>query len=413
MHNALRTLRDFLRLFVQRFIAANCPQVAGSLTFTTLLALVPLLTVTIALFSSFPVFSEIGDALKAFLLTHLLPERAGQIVTTYALEFSQKAAGLTVVGTVMLAVTSLMLLSTIERVLNQIWRVREPRSLFFRVAVYWFALSLGPVLFGGSVFASGYLISVSLEMVGQIPWITVAAARLLPPLLLGALFSYLYFAVPNHPVRLAHALAGGMGAAVAFVLMQRAFGLFIAYFPTYTLIYGAFAALPIFLVWLYLSWLIVLGGALASAVLSSFAEQRRTLARFPGDTACAAIDLLIRLARQHRDGGSLDGETLLAATCLPAEVCEQVLGELRAAGWVMVSEENGWVLARAPAAIPVHAVIRRFAFDPAGWTPPPAAVSGHDLPARLDQLLDRADWSVADLLDPPGRPAPDTGNQPG
>ena len=270
-----QSLRDFVALFHERFIATRCPQVAGSLAFTTMLALVPLITVAVAAFGHLPGMNAIGASLKIFLLENLLPDKAGQIITTYALEFSANAARLTLIGVVMLTVTSLMLLATIERVFNHIWGVRQPRPLLLRITVYWFVLTLGPAIIGGSLVATGYLVSVSMQWSPSLGWLGTLSARLVPPLLLGVLFIFLYFAVPNHKVRFTHALTGGLGAAVVFFLMQRGFGIFIARFPTYTLVYGAFAALPIFLVWLYLSWLVVLLGALTTATMPAFAERRR------------------------------------------------------------------------------------------------------------------------------------------
>ncbi|MDR2688907.1 MAG: YihY family inner membrane protein [Azoarcus sp.] len=292
-----QSLRDFVRLFIERFIATRCTQVAGSLAFTTLLALVPLVTVTIAVFGTLPGMDAIGESIQTFLLENMLPDRAGKIIATYALQFSQQAARLTLIGIAMLAVTSLMLLATIEWVFNQIWGVRQPRPLLLRITVYWFVLTLGPVILGGSIIATGHLVSASMQWSPHLGWLGEFGARLLPPLLLGALFVFIYYAVPNHPVRILHAVIGGLSAALAFFLMQRAFGLFIVRFPTYTLIYGTFAVLPIFLVWLYLSWIVVLTGALVTATLPAFVERRRVVAPFPGDMAWAATTMLVQLAR--------------------------------------------------------------------------------------------------------------------
>ncbi|MDD2874188.1 MAG: YihY family inner membrane protein, partial [Azoarcus sp.] len=160
---SLQSLRDFAELFSARFNATRCPQVASSLAFTTLLALVPLITVTLSMFSNLPGMDQLGVSLKIFLLENLLPDRAGKIITTYAIQFSQKAARMTLIGTGLLAVTALMLLATIERVFNHIWGVRKPRPMLLRITVYWFMLTLGPAILGGSVFATGYLVSSSME----------------------------------------------------------------------------------------------------------------------------------------------------------------------------------------------------------------------------------------------------------
>ncbi|MDR2260291.1 MAG: YihY family inner membrane protein [Azoarcus sp.] len=362
-----QSLRDFVTLFHSRFRATRCPQVAGSLAFTTLLALVPFITVTIAAFGHLPGMDAIGASLKTFLLENMLPDKAGNIITTYALEFSEKAAGLTMIGSVMLAVTSLMLLATIERVFNHIWGVRQPRPLLLRVTVYWFVLTLGPAILGGSIVATGYLVSASMQWAPNLGWLGGITARLLPPLLLGALFIFLYFAVPNHKVRFTHAAIGGVAAALVFFLMQRAFGIFIARFPTYTLVYGAFAALPIFLVWLYLSWIVVLLGALTAATLPAFAERRRLVAAFPGCEAWAAATMLVQLARAQKTGRPVSFAGLRNHAPLSEHHAEAVLGRLAEAHWVSRTDDGDWVLTRSPAQIPLAAIIRCFALDAEAW----------------------------------------------
>lgn len=397
----LHSTRDFLGFVAERFAATRCPQVAGSLAFTTLLALVPFITVAIGVFGNLPGMDKLGTSLKLFLLENLLPDRAGRIITTYALQFSQKAARLTIIGTAMLAVTALMLLATIERVFNQIWGVRHPRPLLMRITVSWFMLSLGPVLLGGSVVATGYLITTSMEWSEHLPWIGELAARLLPPLLLGALFTFLYYAVPNHPVRALHALAGGVAAAVVFFLMQRAFGLFIARFPTYTLIYGTFAALPIFLVWLYLSWVVVLLGAIVAASLPAFLERQQIAPSFPGDRAWAAVEVLAGLAEAQRQGHPATFASLRRRASLAEHSAETLLENLCEAGLVSRTEDGCWVLTRAAADIRLVEVLERFALDPAAWSAASEGRPGHALAARLRHGLNAADMSLAELAPPP------------
>ncbi|TDN47543.1 YihY family inner membrane protein [Azoarcus indigens] len=393
----LQPSREFVRLLAERFAAARCPQVAGSLAFTTLLALVPLIAVTLGVVGNLPGMDRVSESLRDFLLENLLPERAGKIITTYALQFSQKAARLTLIGTALLAITALMLLSTIEGVFNQIWGVRRPRALLLRITVYWFALTLGPVVLGGSVVATGYLASTSAELSSHLPWLGELAARLLPPLLLGALFSFLYFAVPNHPVKALHALAGGLAAALVFFLMQRAFGLFIARFPTYTLIYGTFAALPIFLVWLYLSWLVVLMGALVAASLPTFLERRLVAPAFPGDRAWAALQIMITLARAQQDGKAAAFDELRRHTGLPEHVAEELLGTLCEAGWAARSEEGHWLLTRSADDIGTAALIARFALDPLAWTAHANDASTRNIGQLLQTGLEGADRRLGEL----------------
>ncbi|MDR1463069.1 MAG: YihY family inner membrane protein [Azoarcus sp.] len=362
-----RSLCDFIVIFRERFAATHCTQVAGSLAYTTMLALVPFVTVAITIFGSLSGMDAIGASLKVFLLDNLLPDKAGNIIATYALEFSEKASRLTLIGVAMLAVTSLMLLATIERVFNRIWGVRQPRPLLLRITVYWFVLTLGPAIVGGSILATGHLVSASMQLSQNMGWLDTYHARLLPPALLSMLFVFLYFAVPNHKVRFTHALAGGLAAAVVFFLMQRAFALFIARFPTYTLIYGTFAALPIFLVWLYLSWLVVLLGALVTATLPAFAERQRIVGDFPGCEAWAAITMLVQLANAQNGGQPVSFAALRDRAPLSEHHAEAVLGKLAEAGWVSRTDDSDWVLTRAPAQIPLAEIVRRFALDIDAW----------------------------------------------
>lgn len=398
MNPKLQALRDFAELFIERFGATRCPEVAGSLAFTTLLAVVPLVTVVVAAFGSLPGMADLGSALKGFLLDNLLPERAGHIIATYALQFSEQAGRLTLIGLAILALTSLMLLGTIEKVLNQIWGVRRPRPMLQRITVSWFVLTVGPIVFGASVVATGYLVSTSLQWSGDLPWVGEITARVLPPLLLGALFSFLYFAVPNHPVRITHAVAGGFVAAVVFYLMQRALGMFIARVPTYTLIYGTFAVLPIFLLWLYLSWTVILVGALISATLPAFLERQRITPRFPGDRAWAAIGVLAALGASQQHGKPVCFDILRGGTGLAEHAAERLLDDLRAAGWATRTEDGDWVLTQAPHDIRVSAVIERFALDPARWLAVASRGAAAEVARELQQRLPGADFTLDRLL---------------
>jgi len=394
----LNSARDFLRLLAERFVATRCPQVAGSLAFTTLLAIVPLVTVMLALFSNFPAFARVGASLRAFLLENLLPDRAGQIIATYAFEFSQKAAGLTLIGTALLVVTALMLLLTIDRVFNNIWGVRRPRPLLRRIMVHWFAMTLGPLALGGTLLATGHIVATSIALAGEGSWLGDFFARLVPPVLLASLFSVLYYVVPNHPVRVLHALAGGVAAAVVFVLMQRLFGLFVAGIPTYTLIYGTFAALPIFLVWLYLSWVVILLGAALSATLPGFFERSRILPAFPGYRGWAALNMLIALAEAQRDGRVCPFDALQEHARVGSNEGEILLGDMCDAGWVVRTDEGHWVLSRDADDIRVAAVVSRFALSPSSWLAAPGGEASSRVGRRLADALHAADLPLSSLV---------------
>lgn len=267
-------LPDFVSRFATRFREERCLQAAASLAFTTLLALVPLVAVALVLISKFELFSGLGEALRAFLLANLLPDKAGRVVATYALQFSHKTGRLTAIGTAMIGATAILLMLSVDRVFGQIWRVKQPRPLLRRVAVHLGALVLGPIALGASIAATTYLVTASLGWVNEPRWLADLFLKTVSVALLAAVFAFLYCVVPNRQVERPHAIAGGVVAALGFVLIQRLFALYVAKFPTYTLIYGAFATVPIFLVWLHLSWLVVLVGALVAAVLGELRGGR-------------------------------------------------------------------------------------------------------------------------------------------
>lgn len=396
----LRATRDFFALMAQRFQEVQCPQVAGSLTYTTLLALVPLLAVTLALFSKFPAFSELGEALGTFLQSNVLPPAASQIVTTYALQFSEKAAGLTLFGTFGLIITTLLLLGTIEKVLNAIWGVHQLRPWITRMMIYWVVLSLGPLALGGSVYATSRLAAQTVGMIGQQAGegFSILMATLMPVCLLGLLFAFLYFSVPNARVRISHALIGGLAAGAGFVFMQQAFAHFVAKFPTYTLIYGTFAVLPIFLVWLYLSWLVVLLGALITAALPSFFERRAIAPKVPGQEVWCAINMLCALASVRAStGGAVSFDALYAQAGASRDATGAILEDMRSYGWVARTDEQGWVLAIAPEALRLREIIARFALDAAHCQTLPRPHGGTLAARRIQQALEAQDCTLQEL----------------
>lgn len=262
-----RFLRHLLVDIAQRFTEDRCGQVAASLSFTTLLSLVPLITVALALFSRLPQAALVEQALRDFLFHNLLPDKAGNIIGGYALQFSEKAHRLTLIGSAMIFATAVMTMLTIDHAFNTIWRVTRRRPLARRIALYGGALIIGPLLAGLAMAAVTYFVSASLGFVNEPAWVRAALFGALPVLFQAGLLALLYGVVPTARVERRHALIGGGAAGLGFVLMQKLFGAFVGAMPTYRLIYGAFAALPIFLLWLYLSWMVVLLGALLTAAL--------------------------------------------------------------------------------------------------------------------------------------------------
>jgi membrane protein len=298
----LQTLRTWpwfetARTLRQRFREDRLGITASSLTFTTLIALVPLLTVMLALFSAFPLFAKFQGALQQYFLQSLVPDGIAKPVLGTLTQFAAKANRLGTAGLVLLVFTALALMLTIDRTLNGIWRVRKPRPIAQRVLVYWAAITLGPLLLGVSLTLSSYALTASRGFVDAMPGGLALALQLLEFALLMLACSALFCYVPNTDVRWRHALAGGLFVAVGFEVAKRALAWYVAVMPGISMIYGAFATLPILLLWIYLSWLIVLFGAVIAAYAPSLQLHLVPLRNAPGQRFALAVALLRELQR--------------------------------------------------------------------------------------------------------------------
>ena len=256
----------------RRFREERCPQIASSLTFTALLAIVPILTVALTLISAFPVFRDMMQNVERFLVRYMLPESAA-MVAGYAEQLAENAARLTTFGIAFVFITAIIVLLTIDRAFNQIWRVPRPRSTTQRVLIYWALLTVGPPLVGASLSVTYWLVGKSLGLVRGMPIAAEVMLDVVPLLLTATAFTLAYIMIPNRRVLVRDALTGGLLAAIAFEAMKRGFAFYITQFPTYKLVYGAFAGVPIFLLWIYLSWLVVLIGAVTAAVMPEWRER--------------------------------------------------------------------------------------------------------------------------------------------
>ena len=392
-----RSARVLLRLVLMRFREDRCLQVAGELTFTTLLALVPLLTIAFALFAAFPVFEDWSNAFKVFLLTTLVPEMGGKIITVYMQQFADNAAKLTVIGLVFLALTALALMLTIERVFNVIWRVPRPRPIAQRLIIYWAALTLGPILIGASLSLTSWLVTQSVTMTRETKDLHTVLLKTVPILLNVAAFALLYFLIPNRRVAAKDALIGGAVAAVAFELMKRLFALYIQLVPTYALIYGAFATLPIFLLWIHLSWIVVLLGAVVVAVLPRWRLGMLEREEQPGAQLFRALRLIEVLSEQQALAQA-PGTARIAALCaMSEEEAEQLLEHMHWLGWVRRIDSGGWILSRDLATLRVRDFYRRFVMG--AQDAEQQGALGRETSKLLRDLDDRLDVSLRALID--------------
>lgn len=386
--NHLAQFIAFLRYVARRAEEDRLLQVASSLTFTTLLSLVPLITIAAASIAAFPAFSGIATDFKIFLLTTMVPETAGKVITVYMEQFADAAAKLTAVGTAFLAVTAMMLVHTIFDAFNMIWRVKRRRPLAQRVMIYWTILTLGPLLVGLSISLTSWVVSASLGVTAQVPAIGELVLRIAPVVLSTLAFTLMFVAVPNRHVPWRHALLGGLLAAAAFEAMKRGFAFYIAHFPTQELIYGAFASIPIFLLWIYFSWLAILLGAVIAASLSAWPLGGGRGEAAPGERFRQGLGVLKALHDSMRGGEVLTALELGRRLRLGFEEVEEVLGRLAGAGWVRKLAGEGWALVRDPDQIRVAEVFRLFAFrrQPAGGDERVEALLG-ELDARVGEEL--------------------------
>jgi membrane protein len=260
----------FVRYVSQLFFANRTMQSASSLAYTTLLSLVPLIAVIFSFFSNMPVFVELSETIQEFVFNNFVPS-FGQTIREYLINSSIKASQLTTTGIILLVIIALMLMSTINSALDNIWHINSRRRLIARFLVYWAILTLGPVLIGVGLYSTSYLLALPfIENVDSAIRIKSRLLALMPFFTTSIAFTLLYVLVPNTHVNRRHAIAGGIAAAVLFELAKYAFGLYVKAVPTYTMIYGAIAVIPMFLIWIYVSWLIVLLGAQISYSLSVF-----------------------------------------------------------------------------------------------------------------------------------------------
>jgi len=354
---------DTLRTLHQRFREDRLGITAGSLTFTTMISLVPLATVTFALFTAFPMFANFRKALEVYFLQNLVPDAIARPVLKQLTLFASKASQVGTIGLVVLVFTALALLLTIDRSLNAIWRVRQPRPLAQRVLVYWATATLAPLVLGVSLSMTSYAVSASSGLVDALPGGRCAFLLGLVELgLMAAGMSALFKFVPNTQVRWSHAALGGVFVAVGFELAKRGLAWYLGLAPTYTTIYGAFAAVPILLSWIYLGWVIVLLGAVITAYAPSLQMRVVRHAVTPGWRFMLALTVLRELAQARQtDAHGVALVELCERLRLDPLQVDPVVEQLQRLDWVGSLSEPGLarhVLLVDPARTPVAPLVQ-------------------------------------------------------
>lgn len=360
--------RDTAHTVRQRFREDHLALTASSLTFTTTIALVPMFTVMLAVFTAFPMFGRFRSQLERYFVQGLVPDSIARPVLTALTQFSDKASRLGTVSLAALVLSALMLMLTIDRTLNDIWRVRTPRPLAQRVFVYWTAATLGPLLMGFSLSLSSYALSASKGWVGALPESWHVLLDLAEFIMLAACMAGLYRVVPNTHVRWSHAWAGGLFVSIGFELAKRGLALYLGKVPVYSTIYGAFSVVPIFLIWLYLTWVIVLLGAVITAYAPSI--QMRVVRRpaMPGALFQLGVLLLRELVKARacaQRGCSLDRLAhTLRVDPLQIEPVLDALVDLDLVGRLDETGAARFVLLVEPAEAPAAPLIGRLLLVP-------------------------------------------------
>jgi membrane protein len=269
---AIQRFTSFVRNVAARTRNTGLARTAGSLAFTTVLGLVPLATVAFAFVAQFPVFQQWLDALEVFLLKYTLPGSANEVVHRYVREFTEKAAGLTGVSILFILVAATLVIATVEREINALWGIGIRRPFARRLVVYVLGVTLGPVLVGASISVTTWLFTQTLAPMPLELTLADFVVKPLPMILSTLALALLYELTPNRRVPWKNAFAGAVPAALAFEAAKRGFAVYVRNVPTYELVYGTLAALPVFLIWIYVCWLIVLSGAAITATLTLDAD---------------------------------------------------------------------------------------------------------------------------------------------
>jgi membrane protein len=386
---------SFLRFTWQRFLEDRCMQTAGALAYTSVFALVPLTAAVLGILAAFPGFAGWREQITSWVFENFVPA-AGSTVQGYITQFADSASKATAVGVLVLLFSAVSLMMSIEDAFNRIWRVQVARGATSRFIIYWTALTLGPLLLVAALVISSYAFAL--------PFIDVAEAQFsikarvlaaLPFLIVWAAMIASYVVIPNRSVRIAHAAIGALIAALLFEAAKRGFALYATKYASYQQVYGALALVPIFIFWIYLSWIVVLLGASITASLSAFDYRPADQLLPRGQEFTGLLRVLSRFADAQREGRGLHSTSLLASEpYLTDDLLQRYLGDLHRVGLVQRGELGEWVVVRDLAAVDLLEI-----YEEGGYRLPlgeHAAADGLPPPAR--QVLDELGGSLREEL---------------
>jgi membrane protein len=346
--NKLRHFFAFLRYVAETFYDDRCLRSSAALTYTTLLSLVPLSTVIFSVFAAFPMFKSFAGDIQNFVFHNFVPA-SGEVIQQHLEQFAAKTSQLTALGFTFLILSALLMMNTIEGAMNDIWHIASTRRPVPKFMVYWAMLTLGPILVGVSLAVTSYFTSLPLfNETALIAGIKAKLLVVLPFLSTTLACTLLYAIVPNTYVPLRHAFTGAVVAAALFELAKKGFALYVTTFPTYEMIYGALAIIPVFLVWLYLSWMVVMLGAEISYCLYHHQPERVTEDNSSGgERLLTDFHVVGRLWQAQLEGALPDEDTLrLQDPHLDKTDLESALIRLSESGLIHQTMEGHWALSR-------------------------------------------------------------------
>jgi membrane protein len=338
-------VRAFFAFVWQRFLEDRCLQAAGALAFTSLFALVPLFTTVLAILTAFPVYSDWRQSVTEFVFRNFVPA-AGDVVQNYFTGFAENASKATAIGILVLLFSSVSLMLSIEDAFNRIWRVTSDRPALARFVMYWTVLTGGPLLLVAMLALSSYVFALPL-LAADAESLKAQLLRAAPFMIQFVLLVAAYELVPHRRVRLRHALVGALLASVLIEVAKRSFALYIAR-SSYEQVYGTLAIVPVFIFWIYLSWVLVLLGASITASLAAFDYRPPSMPRIAeGEEFRGLLRVLGRFAEAQRGGYALYGSQLRALEpFLTDDLVQRYVGDLERIGLIQRNENGAWLLGR-------------------------------------------------------------------
>ncbi|MGH8077636.1 MAG: YihY family inner membrane protein, partial [Lysobacter sp.] len=334
---------SFFRFVARRTLDDNLFEAAGALSFTTVFALVPLSLVVFGVLSAFPVFGEWSDRLSHYIFSNFVPN-AARSVESYLKQFKTNADQLTTAGVVALLVSLLITLTGVEASFNRIWRVKVARPKFSRFLVYWTVLTLGAMMAAASLAVSAKFFAMSVFETTAGHFLETVMLRLAPMAIELFAFAAIYRVVPHRTVKWRHAMAGALLATFLFELVKWGIGAYLGSFTAYSTIYGKIAFVPVFLLWIFLSWTAVLLGASMASSMSAFRYQPAAMRLPDGYEIYGLLRLLARFNEARKAGNGLHSDEIQRLEpMLTDSLVQQMLAQLCEINVVRRAEEGEWL----------------------------------------------------------------------